>query len=60
MERQDACVDTEQRVAAQYFNVPILEVEGAMVGYCRGIKGRLVVRGIRDGEIREGGDTDRR
>lgn len=31
-----------------------------MVSYGRGIKGRVVVRGIRGSKIREGGDVDGR
>ena len=50
----------EQRISSQYFDVPILEVEGAVVGHCRGIEGRLIIRGICDSEIQEGGDTGRR
>ena len=60
MERKDARVDTEERVPAQDFDVPIFEVEGVMGGYCHGVGGRLVVRGIRNREIGEGGNADGR
>ena len=58
MERKNACVHTEERVPAEHFDVPIFEVEGIMGGYGRGVGGRLVIRGIRNREIREGGNAD--
>ena len=58
MEGQDAGVDTEQRVPAQHFDVPVLEVEG-IVGDCgRGVDGGLVVGGICNGEVGQRRDTD--
>ena len=51
MERQNASVGTEQGIATQHFNIPILEVEGIVGGYCCGIEGDLFVKDIRDGEI---------
>ena len=60
MERKDARVDTEERVPAQDFDIPIFEVEGVMRGYGRGVGGRLVIRGIRNREIGEGGNADGR
>ena len=36
VEGQDAGVDTEQCVSAQYFHVPVLEVKGLMQGSGRG------------------------
>jgi len=67
-------MDAEQRVPAQHFHVPVLEVEGLMLSYGRGVYGKLIVRGIRDcgvggrlviesicdREVGEGGDADRR
>ena len=60
MERQNASVGTEQGVTTQHFNVPVFEVEGVMEGHSRGVERGLVVRGIRDREIRQGGDADGR
>ena len=56
----DARVDTEECVPAQDLDVPIFEVEGIMGGYSRGVSGRLVIRGIRNREIGEGGNADGR
>ena len=53
-------MDTEQCVSAQYFDIPVLEIEGVVGGYGRGVDGGLVVRSICDGEIGQRGDTDRR
>ena len=40
-------MDTEERAPTQYFPVPILEVEGLMWSYGRGVD-RILVRSIRD------------
>jgi hypothetical protein len=58
VEGQDAGVDTEQCVPAQHFHVPVLEVEGLMRGYGRGVDGRLVIRSICDREVGQSGDAD--
>jgi len=47
-------MDAEQRVAAQHFNIPVLEVEGIVRGYGRG----LVVRGVCSGEVGQAGDAE--
>jgi hypothetical protein len=60
MERKDAGVNTEESVPAQDFDVPIFEVEGVMGGYSSGVGGMLVIRGIRNREIGEGGNADGR
>ena len=39
---------TEECVPAQYFRVPILEVEGLVWSYGRGVDGMLLVRSIWD------------
>jgi hypothetical protein len=45
-------VDTEQCIPTQHFNVPVLEVEGLVLGCGRGvIEGRLVVRNISDRSV---------
>ena len=56
MEGQGADVDTEQRVPAQYFDVPIVKVEGFMRSCGRGVDGRFVVRGICD-EVGQSGSA---
>ena len=60
MERKDARVDTEEGVRTQHFHVPILEVEGVMGGYGRGIDGRLVIGSICNGEVGQSGDANGR
>ena len=60
MERKDARVNTEECVPAQHFDVPVLEVQGLMGNNGRGVGGRLVIRGIRNREIGEGGNADGR
>ena len=45
MERKDARVDTEERVTAQDFDVPIFEVEGVMRGYGCGVGGTGCIEG---------------
>ena len=57
MEREDAGVDTEQRSPAQHFHIPILEVEGVMRCHSRGVDWGFIVRGVRDGKIRETGNA---
>ena len=58
MEREDAGVDTEQRIPAQHFHIPILEVEGVMGSRISGVDWRrFVIRGVRDGEVGETGDA---
>ena len=71
MEGQCADVDTEERVPAQYFNVPVVEVEGFMRSrgrgvdrkivirsiWDRGIDGRFIIGGICDGEVGQSGDA---
>jgi len=44
-------VDAEKCVPAQHFHIPVLEVEGLMLSYCRGVDGKLLVRGIRGGWV---------
>jgi len=61
-------VDAEEGVLAQYFHVPVLEVEGLMLGRYHWVDGRLVDRGranggviirrIWDCEVGQGGDAD--
>jgi len=51
-------MDAEQRVATQHFNVPVLEVEGIVRGYGRGVDSRLVVGGICSGEVGQAGDAE--
>ena len=46
MKRKDACVDTEEGVPTQHFHIPILEVEGVMGGYGRGVGERLEIGSI--------------
>jgi hypothetical protein len=73
VEGHDGGVDTEQSVSAQYFRIPVLEIEGFMRGCGRGvadgmlvirgvcdggIDGRLVIGGICDREVGERGDAD--
>ena len=58
MERQDPGMDTEQRVAAQNFDVPILKAEGVMRSYDRGVEEGFVVRCIPDDKVGHGDDTD--
>ena len=72
MEGQCANVDTEESVPAQYFDVPVVEVEGFMWGcgrgvdrkffvrsICdRGVDGRLIIGGICDSEVGQSGDAD--
>ena len=60
MERKDARVDTEESVPTQNLHVPILEVEGIMGGYYRGVDGRLIRRRICNCEVRQTGDADGR
>ena len=52
-------MDTEEGVPAQYFYVPILEAEGAMGGYGRGISGKLVIGGLCNGEVGQTGYANR-
>ena len=58
MERKDACVDTEEGVRTQHFHVPILEVEGVMRGYSRGVGEKLVIGSICNGEVGQTGNAD--
>ena len=58
MERKDARVDTEEGVPTQHFHAPILEVEGAIGGYGRGIDGQLVIRSICNGEVGQIGNAN--
>ena len=51
MEGQDAGVNTEERVSAQHFDVPILEIELVMGSYGCGVDGRLVIGSICNGEV---------
>jgi hypothetical protein len=44
VEGQDGGVDTEEYVPAQHFHVPVVEVEGLMENYGRGVDERLVRR----------------
>ena len=53
-------MDPEECVPAQYFDVPVLEVEGFMWGYGRRIDGRLVIRNICGREIGKSGNADGR
>ena len=67
-------MNTEERVPAQHFDVPVVEVEGIMQIYgrrvdgrlvigsvCyRGVDGRLVIGGICDCEVGQSGDADGR
>ena len=39
-------MDTEERLPTQPFHVPVLEVEGLMPNYSRGVDKKLVVRSI--------------
>ena len=64
-------MDAEERVSAQDFDIPVIEVKRLMRGYTRGVDerlvvgriwyrgvdGRLVIRTICDGEVGESGDT---
>ena len=64
-------MDTEECVPAQYFDVPVIKVEGFMWGrgrgvdrkfiirsiWDRGVDGRLVIGGICDGEVGQRGDA---
>ena len=58
MERKDACVDTEEGIRTQHFHIPILEVEGVMGGYGRGIGERFVIGGICDCEVGQTGHAN--
>ena len=60
MEREDAGVDAEQRVPTQHFHTPIIEVESVMRSHGCGVGWRFIIRGVRDGEVGETGDADRR
>jgi len=53
-------MNTEQRLATQHFDVPVLKVEGAVGGYSRGVEGGLVIRGICNCEVGQADDADRR
>ena len=48
MEGQGADVDTEEYVPAQYFDVPVVKVEGLIRSYGRGVDGKFVVGSICD------------
>ena len=50
-------MDTEQCAPTQHFYVSVLEVEGPMRDYDRGIDERLFIRSIRDNEVGQIGDT---
>ena len=41
-------MDTEERVPAQHFHIPILEVETLMGSYSSGIGGKLVIKHVCD------------
>ena len=51
MEREDASVDAEQRIPAQHFHIPVLEVECIMRNHGCEVDWRFVIRGVRDGEV---------
>ena len=53
-------MNTEERIPAQHFRVSVLEVEGLVWGCGRGVDGILVIRDIRDREVGQSGDADRR
>ena len=66
-------MDTEERVPAQHFHIPVLEVEGFMCSHGSRVGGKLLVRSICNhqvdglvignvcgGEVREGCDADGR
>ena len=71
MEGQGADVDTEERVPAQYFDIPVVKVEGfvrsrgrgvdgkiVIRSICdRGVDGKLIIRGICDGVVGQSGDA---
>ena len=50
-------MNAEQYVPAQYFHIPILEVEGVMMSHGCGVGWGFVVGGVRNGEIGETGDA---
>jgi len=58
VEGQDAGVDPEQCVPAQYFHVSVFEVEGIVGGYGRGVDGKFVIGSICDREVGYSGDAD--
>ena len=72
MEGQGADVDAEERIPAQYFDVPVIKVEGFMRSRGRevdrkivirsiwdgGVNGRLIIGGICDGEVGQSGNVD--
>ena len=60
MEREDACVNTEEGFPAQHLHVPIREVQGTVRGYASRVGGRLIIGRIWDREIGQSGDADRR
>lgn len=60
MEGKNAGVDAEEGVPTQYFNVPVLDIEGVMGCYRRRIDGGLVIWGVGDGEVGQGGDANGR
>ena len=65
-------MDAEECIRAQHFHVPVLDVEGVMLSYrrgvdkklfvrsirCRGVDGKFVVGSIGGGEVGQGGDAD--
>ena len=65
-------MDTEERVPAQYFDVPVVEAEGfvrsrgrgvdwkiVIRSICdRGVDGKLIIGGICDGEVGQSGNVD--
>ena len=72
MKGQDDGVDAEERVPTQDFYVPVLEIEGLVRSYSRGLDGkffirgisirgaggRLVIESIHDGEVGQSADAD--
>ena len=51
-------MDTEEGAPTQHFHVPIVEVEGVMGSYGRGVGESLVIRSICDGEVGQTGNAD--
>ena len=50
-------MNTEQCVPAQYFHIPVVDVEGVMRDRGCGVDWRFVIRGVCDGEVGETGDA---
>jgi len=58
MEGQDAGMDPEEGSLAWDFNVSVIDIEGSIGSYGRGVSGGLVIRNVCNCEVRQSGKAE--